>query len=114
MNKTREQQLETISEVKPLLMQWAIDQSIPLEHIEVVVPFVDDDFDLHAVMFMSTNADLEACRKDGMTTRIQEKYIASLKQHEYPDTWLEQVSFEFDSKENVDLNYEGSYFYRMR
>ncbi len=114
MDKKRQLQFDIIEKVGVAVTHWSSEQNVRVEHIEVIVPFVEDDFDLHVVLFFTTNADLDTYQQDGATTKIKEKYISCLKQYNYPDAWLEQVTFEFDSKENVDLNYEGSYFYRMR
>ena len=114
MDKTRKLQFDIIEKVESSVIRWAAEKNIKIENIEIVVPFVDDEYDLHVVVFFPTNSELDIYRQDGTTTRVEEKYISSLKHHEYPEAWIEQVTLEFDSKENVDVNYEGSYFYRMR
>ena len=114
MDKRRRQQFDVIEKADHKINQWANGRKIPLDNIEVVVPFVDDDFDLHVVFFFQTNDNLDAYRKDGTTVKIQERYMAILRESSYPDEWLTLVTFEYDSKENVDSNFEGSYFYRMR
>ncbi len=114
MDTKRKQQFDIVEKTHASVRQSSADMGIRLDNIEVVVPFVDGDFDLHVVIFFQTDADLEAYRKDGTTVAVQETYCASLRGFGYPDDWLAGVTFEFDSKENVDANFEGSYFYRMR
>lgn len=43
---------------------------------------------------------------------FREKLLASKEQFSFQE--LPPISFEFDSKENVDKNYQGSYYLRMR
>lgn len=43
---------------------------------------------------------------------FRERLIASKKQFSFQD--LPPINFEYDSRENVDKNYQGSYYLRMR
>jgi hypothetical protein len=45
---------------------------------------------------------------------IQAIYIDYLKEHGYMPNEIEIVRFHFDSDENVQKNYDGSYFYATR
>ena len=114
MNEKRKLQFEIIEKVEPLVAQWSEDQDIKLDRIEVIVPFVESEFDLQVVFFLPTDSLLETYRQDRTIHNLEKKYLSCLKEHDYPQEWLERVTFEFDSKENVDRNYEGNYFYRMR
>lgn len=51
------------------------------------------------------------CRHD---RQRPEKFLAILAENGYPADWLADTSFEVDSHENVERNFDGSYFYRLR
>jgi len=50
----------------------------------------------------------------GTTGEIEADFRDILKQLRYPFRRFPRVGFVFDSDENVQKNYEGSYFYRLR
>ena len=82
--------------------------------IEHVVPFVEGDFSLWVWAFYATNRDLQAAVDSGASGDFQSLYVTALRECGYDSAWLDAVGFTFDSVENVDENYEGSFFYRLR
>jgi hypothetical protein len=45
---------------------------------------------------------------------VQQEFLSILGAGGYPAAWLPDVAFDIDSHENVERNYDGSYFYRLR
>jgi hypothetical protein len=52
--------------------------------------------------------------EDGTTAAMQREFLSILSREGYPLDWLHDIAFSIDSHENVERNYEGSYFYRLR
>ena len=95
-------------------MEWAALKRLPLLQIEPVVSFVDDDFGLDAWLFLDTEAHVTQFRSDGTEDMISSQFRSELKQAGYPQDWLELTTCHFASKEVVDRDFEGSYFYFLR
>lgn len=64
-------------------------------------------------IYFKTDAELHAMTA-AKKEEIQAIYIDYLKQHGYMPSEIETVRFYFDSDENVQKNYAGSYFYATR
>ena len=95
-------------------MEWAESQKIRLFRVEYVVPFVKDDFSLTTWFFLKTDQDVADNAQDGTSDRLSQQFLVILQTMDYPVSNIKQVSFIFDSDENVQKNYEGNYFYRLR
>ena len=65
-------------------------------------------------VFYETEADLKAGLECGTNRRIEEQVQLEFGRAGYPFQEFPEVSFQFDSNENVARNYAGSMFYRMR
>ena len=78
------------------------------------MPFVETDFSLGVWLFFDTDDNLAAVREDGRSSTVERTLLAALADTAYPPEWLTIVEFSSDSHENVERNYEGSYFYRRR
>jgi hypothetical protein len=94
-----------------LLIQQAKEQNIDICHIEHVTSFVDPRVGPFICIFFNTDSELENYKQNGTTRLVEDLYnkiLLSLDSQNY------NFSFEFDSEENVNKNYAGSYFYRMR
>lgn len=86
------------------------------------------EFDVHEVfMFYSPNAEsfgafifyrwdqqIREAEKSGLASRIKEAVLEELENVGRGDRSTLRVEFEFDSHENVERNYEGDYFLRLR
>jgi hypothetical protein len=114
VDAARKQQFAYIGAAKTALLGWAQANGVPLVRVEFVVPFVDTDFSLSVWLFYDTNANVTQAAADGTTTDVQQEFQSILSASGYPRDWLSRVSFYIDSHENVERNYEGSYFYRLR
>ena len=110
----REEQFAIIRKARNEIMEWAGSQKIRLFRVEYVVPFVKDDFSLTTWFFFKTNQDVADNAQDGTSDRLSQHFLEILQSMDYPAPNIKQVSFIFDSDENVQKNYEGSYFYRLR
>ncbi|OLE23160.1 MAG: hypothetical protein AUG44_22860 [Actinobacteria bacterium 13_1_20CM_3_71_11] len=114
MDAARKQQFAHIAAAKTALLGWAQSNDIPLVRVEFVVPFVETDFSLSVWLFYDTNANVTRAAADGTTTNVEQEFQSILSAAGYPTDWLSRVSFYIDSHENVERDYEGSYFYRLR
>ena len=110
----RKVQFDAIGRARKETLRWAGAQRIPLHRIEFIVPFVDTDFSLDVWMFYDTDDNLAAVRGDGRCAAVEQAFLAALTTIGYPPDWLENVVFSSDSHENVERNFEGNYFYRLR
>jgi hypothetical protein len=111
---SREEQLAHVEAARPRLLSWASARGVPLVRVEFVVPFVDGDHSLHVWLFYDTDLDVTRLADDGTTEAVQQELRSILEASGYPAEWLADVAFYVDSHENVERNYEGSYFYRLR
>jgi hypothetical protein len=110
----RARQFDLIEQASKCVMEWAALKSLPLLQIEPVVPFVDDYFSLDAWLFVDTEAHAAQYRSDGTEDTIAARFRSELKHAGYPLHWLELTTCHFASKEIVDRDFEGSYFYFLR
>jgi hypothetical protein len=110
----REEQLAQVEAARPRLLSWASAGGVPLVRVEFVVPFVEGDHSLHVWLFYDTDLDVTRLAGDGTTAAVQAELRSILEASGYPPDRLADIAFSVDSRENVERNYEGSYFYRLR
>jgi hypothetical protein len=110
----RSRQFELIGRARKRLLRWARAEDIPLEHVEFVVPFVETDFRLSAWLFYSYESSVAAFEGDGTSGRVTQRLQVELAEAGYPTDWLSLVECRFASREVVDRDYEGSYYYYVR
>jgi hypothetical protein len=110
----RKRQFAHIEAARIALLAWATAHDIPLVRVEFVVPFVHTDFSLSVWLFYDTDINLTRTAAEGTTANVQQEFLSILFAAGYPADWLSRTSFFADSHENVERNYEGSYFYRLR
>ncbi|MBX3695924.1 MAG: hypothetical protein KF790_12225 [Steroidobacteraceae bacterium] len=110
----RERQFDLIEVASNAMLRRARATGKPLESIYPVVPFVETDFSLDAWLFVDTESRVEEYRSDGTSDVLAAEFRAELERAGYPAEWLQRVSCHFGSKEVVDRDYEGSYFYFLR
>lgn len=96
------------------VLAWAAERGIPLARVEYVTAFGDTDFRLSAWMFYKTEHNVAISEASGITAEVKSAFLAILEEAGYAPDWLGKVFFVFDSCENVDRNYEGNYYYRMK
>jgi hypothetical protein len=114
VNADRKQQFAHIEAAGAELRAWASSDGVPLVHVDFAVPFVETDFSLNVWLFYDTDRSVADLDRDGTTARVQQEFLSILGAGGYPAAWLPDVAFEVDSHENVERNYDGSYFYRLR
>ncbi len=110
----RQRQFDLIAAASTSTLKWARQEGISLERIEPVVPFVETDFSLSAWLFLDTEAHIQNYRSDGTADRLVAKVLSELMSAGYPAEWCSLVTYYFGSKEVVDRDYEGNYFYFLR
>lgn len=110
----RKKQFSLIELSRERLLEHAEQEGLPLHRVEFVVPFGNEDFDLEVWLFYEKNRDVRRLKRAGTLDALQRHFITILRDLDYPQEWLASVRFQTDSHQNVERNYEGSYFKRMR
>lgn len=111
---TRDEQFKIIEAARTRMFDRAQTLGIPLHVIEYVVPFVPTDFSLNVFFFLKTDQQVREARSAKRQGEMSAEFVKILRSLGYSEEWLTQISFEFDSDENVQRHYQGSYFHRMR
>ena len=114
MTPERERQFDLIAVASDGMLRWARAQGIALERIEPVVPFVETDFSLDAWLFLDTEGRIREYQTTGSAVALVEQFRRELATAGYPEEWLRLVRCHFASREVVDRDYQGSYFYFLR
>ena len=67
------------------------------------------------IVFYYSDADIVANEAAGLSTAIADAYFSILRRYDVLGYFTrENINIKFDSKENVDANYEGNLFYYSR
>ncbi|MDZ4297626.1 MAG: hypothetical protein U0998_00010 [Moraxellaceae bacterium] len=76
---------------------------------------IAEDFSrFRAYIFFKRNEDIHECEESGISSQVQKFVYDELERQERGSKESVVVAFEFDSDENVQVNFEGDYFLRMR
>ena len=110
----RKNQFAIIEAAETAILKWSETKGINLYRVEFVVPFVEDSFDLGVWIFYQTDQEVTLYAEDGTSHRVEQQFLNELQALDYPKQFITQVKFRFDSDKNVQRNFEGSYFYRLR
>jgi hypothetical protein len=110
----RSLQFDAIERASVKTLDWASGQSIPLRHIEPVVPFVETDFGLDAWLFFESESQVARFQADGTSETVIARFHSDLADSGYRSEWLPRVICHFGSKEVVDRDHQGSYYYFLR
>jgi hypothetical protein len=91
-------------------------RGIAINHTEIVTTSEEWDDSLGIWFFFEDDSELATRRMDGTTVAIEALFKDRLEAAKNPYFFskLPKVVFEFDSHENVQRNYQGSYFLRLR
>ncbi|EAS19578.1 hypothetical protein BBFL7_00124 [Flavobacteria bacterium BBFL7] len=81
--------------------------------IEHVITWEEWDDGMGVYLFTKTNDELKELNKKDIEN-LKTEYLSGLKRNDYPFDKFPNVVFDFDSDQNVQENFEGSYFYRLR
>jgi hypothetical protein len=68
-----------------------------------------------SVVFYHSDVDIMTNENNGLSNSITNDYYSILKKYDELNYYTrENISLKFDSKENLDKNFEGSLFYYTR
>jgi len=73
-----------------------------------------EDVDFRAYIFFRYDRDIQAAHQSGLATQIADRVYKVLEREGRGRRDDIEVAFEFDSHENVQKNFEGSYWLRLR
>lgn len=96
------------------LISWDSLHSINIYRIEYVAIFEDWSDGIEIYIFYKTEKEKIQVQEEGYIDKVKGHFIHLLKKYNYPFVQYPNVVFTLDSDENVKLNYEGSYFLRLR
>jgi hypothetical protein len=103
-----------IDEAERDIMAWATKNSVPVHRVEFVAVFEEWNNDLPVWVFYETDEDIRICEANGSSKNLETRFMEILRERNYPFDEFPEVLFVFDSHENVEKNYQGSYFSRLR
>ena len=109
--KKEEQQWDLIEKAKMILMNWAQNYNVHLFTVHFV-PMLD--FSLEEYIFYESDFDITQNQKSGISDKIKQVFLKALADLNYMKHFNNNITFIFDSNENVVNNYQGSYFLRLR
>lgn len=91
-------------------------KGVAFRETHLITTSAEWDRDLTVLFFYPLDADVEAYQADGTSVWAQEKFISELHaaKRNFDFSELPNMTFEFDSHENVVNNYQGNYFLRLR
>jgi len=81
-------------------------------HYFILMPQRNDQF--WAGIFFVNDEDIAICEESGVSDQIQRFVYAELERQGRGKREDIKVAFEFDSDENVNRNFDGDYFLRLR
>jgi len=97
------------------LVEMSVKQHfVPICQLNNIYILVQRDVNFRVYVFFKKDADLEDCKRNGITDAIAQFVREELERVGRGRKEDTSVAFEFDSHENVDRNFEGSYFNRLR
>jgi hypothetical protein len=105
---------EIIAQAKQALIEYALAKGAPIHKVEYVATFEPWDSGIGVYIFFKTGEALRQHERSGATKELEAEYLRILRSLGYPFSTFPDVKFFFDSDENVQANYRGSYFYRLR
>ena len=105
---------DIITRARAMLLELEASKGITIHEVQFTATFEKWDDGIGVWIFFPTDADLSEHDQRGTTGEIEVDFRNILKQLRYPFRRFPRVGFVFDSDENVQKNYEGSYFYRLR
>ena len=109
--KKEEQQWELLEKAKIILMDWSNNNNAHLFSIHFVSMF---DFSVEVYVFYKSDFDVITNQNNGISDNIKQIFLKTLNDLSYMKYFNDNITFIFDSNENVINNYQGSYFLRLR
>ncbi|ABN54157.1 MAG TPA: hypothetical protein DEF39_10870 [Hungateiclostridium thermocellum] len=109
--KKEELQWDFIKKAKAVLMNWSEANNIHLFAVHFI-PL--SDFSLEVYVFYESDIDITQYQQNGVSDKIKQVFLEALNDLNYMKIFNNNITFTFDSNENVINNYQGSYFFRLR
>jgi hypothetical protein len=108
--KARQLQSEYLQTAKAGLRAWAEENAIPLANVAEITgaDSGNGQFGAKIWLFFETDVQVTQFRFDGTKTRVQDAFLKILQDDGYPAQWLEAVTFDTESRERIDREFEGS------
>lgn len=106
-----DQQWDYLKKVKEDVINWANNHQINLHTIHFI-PM--SDYSLEVYVFYECDIDIIQSENNGVSDKVKQYIIKALNDLNYMDIFNDNLTFIFDSHENVCNNYQGSYFLRLR
>ena len=92
-------------------MNWSQTNKVNLYAVHFVpMP----DFSLEVYVFYEKDIDITQNHQNGVSENIKQIFLKTLNDLNYMKYFNNNITFTFDSNENVINNYQGSYFLRLR
>jgi hypothetical protein len=86
----------------------------PLVELTYVASFENFSRRIEPWFFYQTDEQIPICESNGTSGRLRDFLKQTLIELDYSFEAFPEVVFHFDSKQNLDANYHGSYFLRLR
>ncbi len=109
--KKEEQQWGVIEKAKMILLNWSQCNNVHLFAVHFV-PM--SDFSLEVYVFYKNDFDITENQNNGISDIVKQIFLKALNDLNYKRYFNSNITFIFDSNENVINNYQGSYFLRLR
>jgi hypothetical protein len=97
--------------------RWAArSRGLSLKHMELVADSAESEGTLGVIFFYENDVDVKRNLENGMSEWLRLKFLEELDdiKERYCFSDLPKTTFEFDSAENVRVNFQGNYFLRLR
>lgn len=101
-----------LDKIEKIIYSYATEESVRIEKVECLAPLLDSAKKVTIWIFYEKNEDVENYKFDGTSDKIRDIILNYRNKSDIINNY--DVVLTFDSKENVDENYAGSYFYRLR
>jgi len=104
-------QWDIIEKAKLVLINWSSNNNVYIHEV-YFVPM--NDFSLEVYIFYRNDNDIILNKGNGISDDVKQIFLKTLSDMDYFRYYKNNISFIFDSHENVVKNYSGSYFFRLR
>jgi hypothetical protein len=109
--RKEELQWDIIEKAKKILMEWSKYNNAHIFTVHFVPMF---DFSLEVYVFYESDNNIAQNQMTGITDKVKQTFLKAITDMGYMKHFGDNITFIFDSNENVVKNYEGNYFLRLR
>ena len=91
-------------------------KGVSFKNTELITTSEEWDRELVILFFYQNNTDVQWNQENGINKWLQRKFVHELNATKvrYGFSEFPEITFMFDSEENVKLNFQGDYFLRLR